>query len=96
MLRDFSKYKNIATNIFSFLHVSICYILFSPRLNPFSREDSPQNSSPPAYAPKIRWAPELIRHLIGDVWAQHRGMRDRKDVRAHLACTHSYMHGPQS
>jgi len=54
--------------------VSIRYVLFGTRLNPFLRGGSPQNSPPLACEPKIRRVPELIRHLIGDVWAQHRGM----------------------
>lgn len=49
------------------------YVLFAPRLNLFSREGSPR-IRPPSGS-EIRPVPQLIRHLIGNVWAQYRGMR---------------------
>jgi len=72
--------------------------LFGPR-NFFWREGSPQNSSPSGS--EIRRASQLIRHLIGDVWAQYRGMgrmckrtlRARTRVRMGFKANYEISHG---
>lgn len=62
--------KNYLLSIYLGVHCNIFvhYVLFAPRLNLFSREGSPRIRAPSGS--EIRPAPQLIRHLIGNVWAQ--------------------------
>jgi len=57
-------------------HLHEPFVLFDPRPRPFSGTGRLAESSLPVpmRGPEIRRDPELIQHLIGDVWAQHRGM----------------------
>lgn len=63
------------------------------------QEKAPQNSSPSGS--EIRRAPQLIRHLIGNVWAQYRGMgrtrkrtlRARTRVRMGFKANYEISHG---
>lgn len=48
--------------------------IWAASLTPFFREETIRGIRLHPRGPEIRRAPQLIRHLIGDVWAQHRGV----------------------
>lgn len=75
-----SEYENILapadTRLLSPVPVRLCFI-WATSLTPFLREREEEAIRGIRLHPRgseIRRAPQLIRHLIGDVWAQHRGV----------------------
>lgn len=60
-------------------------------LTPFRKEIFCRIHPPPGHELKIWWVPELIRHLIGDVWAQHRG-KPWWEGCADAPCVHTFVY----